>query len=260
MTTQAPERPILRYPGGKWRLAPWIISHFPDHKIYVEPFGGGASVLLRKPRSQYGEVYNDLDGEVVNLFRVLRDFPDELERVVHLTPFSREECALAMEGSTDSVERARLLLVRSHMAQGSCVTDVGTGLRSKRAGSALPAADWANFPQHLHAIVERMRGVVIENRNALDVMLNYDGHEALFYLDPPYVHSSRANRHARGYRFEMTDDEHIALSNAVKQLEGKVIISGYPSELYDELYQDWERVERVARTDRGADNVECLWL
>jgi len=117
-TSSAPKRPLLRYHGGKWLLAPWIISNFPAHRVYVEAFGGAGSVLLRKERA-YGEIYNDLDNEIVNLFRVGRARGDELRRALELTPFSRVEYRLSFEVSDDPVEQARRTVTRSLMGFGS---------------------------------------------------------------------------------------------------------------------------------------------
>jgi len=155
-------RPLLRWHGGKWRLAPWVIQHFPPHGIYVEPFGGAASVLLRKLRAR-AEVWNDLDGTLVNLFRVLRsERAGELIRALALTPFAREEYEDASEVAGDPVEEARRLVVRSFMGHGSDSSNraVSSGFRKSttRHGS-IPAEDWANHPPALRAIVERLRGV-----------------------------------------------------------------------------------------------------
>lgn len=164
------KRPILRWHGGKWILANWIIQHLPKHRVYVEPFGGAGSVLLRKPRS-YAEVYNDLDGEVVNLFRVARERGDELRRALELTPFARDEFALSYEPTEDPVEQARRTVARSFMGFGSNSHSKATGFRanSNRSGTT-PAHDWRNYPEAFVAVIERLRGVCIENRDAVEVM------------------------------------------------------------------------------------------
>jgi DNA adenine methylase len=255
-------RPVLRYHGGKWKLAPWIISHFPEHRVYVEPYGGAASVLLRKPRS-YAEVYNDLDGEIVNLFRVLRNPAQarELVRLVNLTPFAREEFDLSYLEDGDPIEQARRTIVRSFMGFGSAAaTGQPTGFRgdSNRSGTT-PAHDWANYPGVLTDIAERLAGVVVENRSALDVMQHYDKPEALHYVDPPYVFGTRSQKKA--YRHEMTDDQHRELAAVLHSLKGNVIVSGYACPLYDDdLYPDWRRVERQTHADGARDRVEVLWL
>jgi DNA adenine methylase len=190
----APTRPVLRWHGGKWKLAPWIISHFPKHRVYVEPFGGAASVLLRKERS-YAEVYNDLDRHVVGLFGILRDEAQaaRLKLALELTPFARAEFLTAYEDSDDPIESARRLIIRAFMGHGSdSATGVVSGFRanSNRSGTT-PAHDWANYPDALPATVERLRGVIVEQRDACDVMRQHDGPTTLHYVDPPYMHETR---------------------------------------------------------------------
>lgn len=259
-------RPALHYHGGKWRLAPWVISHFPPHRVYVEPFGGAASVLLRKPRS-YSEVYNDRWRRVVDVFEVLRDpgMADDLRRRLTLTPFARDEFEAADEVAHDAdidvVERVRLTIIRSFMGHGSESTraDKSTGFRSNSNRShTTPAHDWANWPRVVPAFVDRMRGVVIENQDAATVMSRHDGPDTLHYCDPPYPHSTRTLRH--GYAFEMTDDEHRDLAAVVRSLGGMVVMSGYDCDLYAELYSDWRRVETDALADGARKRVEVMWI
>ena len=280
-----PTRPVLRYYGGKWRLAPWVISHFPPHRTYVEPFGGAASVLMRKPRS-YAEVYNDLDEEVVNVFRVLRRpaLARQLRRYVELTPFARAEFEEAYSSdSADQVERARRTLIKAFMSFSSTgmFSDrargmrthasrqgIGTGFRGiGRAAGANAASDWARWPQAIPAFTERLRGVVIDRRPALDVMAQHDDVDTLHYVDPPYVLGTRGDNRLRGagsggsvYRHEMVDDDHRELLAFLRELSGMVVISGYPTSLYDDLLRDWTRLEREHRADHAKATVECLWL
>ena len=251
-------RPILRWHGGKWRLADWIISHLPNHRVYVEPFGGAASVLLKKPRS-YCEVYNDLDGEVVNLFRMVRDRGEELRRALELTPFAREEFAASYQATDDSLEQARRTVVRSFMGFGSNSHNQQTGFRanSSRCGTT-PAHDWRNYPGAFGAVVERLRGVVIENRPAADVMHAHDGDDTVHYVDPPYVAETRDK--GGDYRHEMTDADHASLAETLHTLRGAVVLSGYRSEMYSTFYAGWHVVERHARADGALPRVECLWL
>lgn len=267
MSLQVPTRPVLRYHGGKWVLAPWIIQHFPEHRVYTEAFGGAASVLLRKERA-YAEVYNDLDGEVVNVFRVLRDptTAAELERLLRLTPFARTEFEEAYEPSGDPVEQARRTLARSAMGFGSAAAmGAQTGFRSNTTRPyTTPATDWARYPEHVESYVRRLRGVVIENRPAAEVLLRYDHPDALHYVDPPYVHATRnqANPYdtKNHYRHELTDDDHRELATTLHGLEGMVVLSGYPCDLYDELYADWRCVTRTAFADGARKRTEALWL
>jgi len=267
----APTRPALRYHGGKWKLAKWLLTFFPRHHIYVESFGGAASVLLQKPRS-YGEVYNDLDDGVVNVFRVLRDptTAAELCRRINLTPFAREEFKAAYGDPVDEIDAAHKMIIRSFMGFGSAsMTRMHiTGFRSNsnRSGTN-PSQDWANWPRQIEAFTERLRGVVIENRPAHEVMLQHDAATTLHYVDPPYVPTTRSSlkgkNGARGhfYRHDMTEADHATLAESLHRLRGMVIVSGYPCDLYDrELYADWERHERRHMADGARPRIEVLWI
>ncbi len=256
-------RPLVRYHGGKWRLADWIIGFFPAHRVYIEPFGGGGSVLLQKARC-YAEIYNDLDAEIVNLFEVARDYGSELKRRCYLTPFSRVDFNLSYEVSRDPIEQARRTLVRSFMGFGSAsVSGQKSGFRanSNRSGTT-PAHDWANYPDALDAIVERLRGVVIEQRDAVDCIAAHACEDALIYVDPPYVHSTRYLKNkTRCYRHEMDDAAHTALAECLNALDCSVVLSGYTCELYDaDLYQGWHRFERAAFADGAKARTEVIWL
>lgn len=256
-------RPLVRYHGGKWKLAPWIISFFPEHRVYIEPYGGGGSVLLRKERS-YAEIYNDLDGEIVNLFKVAREHGHDLIAACELTPFAREEFKISYETSADPLEQARRTLVRSFMGFGSAAVSMqATGFRanSNRSGTT-PAHDWANYPEALKSTVERLAGVVIENRQAADCITQHDTNESLIYVDPPYVLDTRYMKEkTQCYRHEMADTDHIKLAELLHNVSGMVVLSGYPCPLYDEeLYADWTRIERQAFADGAKERTEVLWL
>lgn len=265
-----PTRPVLRWHGGKWKLGPWIISHFPTHRIYVEPFGGAASVLIRKSRA-FSEVYNDLDSEVVTLFRVLRDADHaaELIRRLQLTPFARDEFDLAYQPSDEPLEVARKLVIRSYMgyASDSAHTAGNTGFRAQSPKSGRsPEKDWLNYPQALAAIVDRIAGVVIENRPALQVMERHDAPDTLHYVDPPYVSETRSTKSRRGgaryhvYRHELEDEDHAELLGFLTRLRGMVILSGYPCAMYDDALVGWRRVEREALADGARPRTEVLWI
>lgn len=269
-TEAAPNRPVLRWHGGKWKLAPWIISHFPKHRIYVEPYGGAASVLLRKERS-YSEIYNDLDEDAVNLFQVLRDplKSVRLIQVLTLTPFSRAEFEQSYQACVEPVERARRLVVRSFMGFGSDAPNIElrTGFRAQSPQSTRsPENDWFNYPPALATIIQRLRGVVIERRPALDVLAKHDAPDTLHYVDPPYMPATRSQKSGRGrlkyhaYAHEMTDDDHCALLEALRHLAGMVVLSGYPTELYDDALRGWRRVTTSALADGARPRVEVLWI
>ena len=253
---------MLRWHGGKWLLAPWIISHFPPHRVYVEPYGGAASVLIRKPRS-YAEIYNDLDDDVVNLFRVMRsDQASKLVRDVIHTPFARTEFLESYQETPDPVERARRLIIRSFMGFGSDgFAGRATGFRSNsnRSGTT-PAHDWSNYSDALEKTIWRMDGVVIENKPALEVMAAADGPDTLHYVDPPYVHATRARASRKNYRHEMTDADHAELLAVLKSLKGMVVLSGYPCPAYEAELGGWERAERVALADGARERTEVLWI
>ncbi|HVT16382.1 MAG TPA: DNA adenine methylase [Thermoanaerobaculia bacterium] len=259
-------RALLRYFGGKTSLAPWIVSHLPPHRCYTEAYGGGAAVLLQKPRSPI-EVYNDLDSAVVGLFRVLRD-PAAAARLVDLvalTPYSRQEFLAAYEPADDPVEAARRLLVRSHMGHGgeaACGRKTGFRRLSHRRHlrGTHPALDWARFPQPLAHFADRLRAVVVEHADAAEVLSRYDSADTVHYLDPPYPKASRRTPCDHLYAHDLDDADHVALADLLHTLRGPVLISGYASPLYDRLYAGWHRLEQSAIANGGGKRREILWL
>lgn len=263
-----PDRPVMRYHGGKFRLAPWVIKHFPPHRLYVEPFGGAAGVLVQKERA-YAEVYNDLDGDIVNVFRVLRD-RDQCERLIEqllLTPYARDEFDAAYEPADDPIERARRTVVRAEMGFGSAGATKGTtGFRidtRRKHGTAQWL--WTRYPDSLARVCARLAGVMIENRPALSIIDQHDGEDTLFYVDPPYVMDTRnvGAKRGRYYSCEMTDDEHTQLLNKLAGVKGMVVLSGYESSLYLDALQGWSVARTEARISaaRGtALRTECLWM
>lgn len=256
-TDSCVQRPIVRYFGGKWVLAKWIISQFPKHRVYVEPFGGGGSVLLQKERS-YAEVYNDLDSEMTNLFEIARDRGSELKDKIYYTPFSRADFMQSYKPTPDPLERARRTIIKSYMGFGGNAISQVTGFRSNsnRSGTT-PAHDWKNYFSALDGIIERLRGVIIENRGAISCMEQHDSEYTLHYVDPPYVHETRGKNR---YRLDMTEKEHIKLAEFMHQAKGMVVISGYNCQLYEDLYKDFLRVEKRAFADGARERIECLWL
>ncbi len=255
-------RPPLRYFGSKWRIAPWIISHFPEHRVYVEPFAGGASVLIRKPKSKV-EIYNDIDSEIVNVFRILRSpkQSEKLKKNLILTPFSRDEYLSAFKKSKDPIEAARRTIIKAFMGHGSDSVNMGhiSGFRSKTSNEnthRCASMDWINYPPEIKKFCERLLGVTIENKPALDLIPDFDGKDTLFYVDPPYIHSTREGKD--NYRHEMKDDDHGRLLEKLRALTGMVVLSGYRTPLYDSL--GWKRVEFLALADGAKKRRECLWL
>jgi DNA adenine methylase len=260
-----PLRPVLRYHGGKAILREWILGFFPPHENYVEPFAGAASVFMAKPRVNH-EVLNDLDGAICNVFRVLRDpkTAAQLKRLCELTPFARDEFKAANVLKGSAVERARRTAVRAYLGFGSdSTTGSSTGFRANSAQNNRAAArDWQNWPSVIPAFVDRLRGVVIEQRPAIEVIRQQDSPHTLFYCDPPYLHGTRSTKtgRAHAYRHEMSDDDHRELAAILRDCAGMVIISGYACDLYADLYGDWKRVDRATFADGARPRVESLWL
>jgi DNA adenine methylase len=259
-------RPALRYHGAKFRLAPWLLQYFPQHSVYTEAFGGAAGVLIQKPRA-HGEVYNDLDGDVVNFFRVVRDPVQRaaLIEAVTFTPYARAEFELAWEHTEDSLERARRTAVRAQMGFGSAgATKGSTGMRTDLHRRFTTAQqDWVTFPEAIRAVGERFAGVLVENRPAIDVMRMHDGPDTLHYVDPPYVHSTRVMRKQGGYRHELTDAAQRELLDVLVTLKGIVILSGYESSMYTECLQGWPTFQTDARISAGrgtAIRTEVIWM
>lgn len=261
-------RPPIKYHGGKWYLKDWLISQFPPHDIYVEPFGGAATVLLNKEKCNT-EVYNDIEYTVFNLMRVLRDNPQDLlsrlsqiqyDREVYLkykeTYFSENFLLLS------HLEQAVTTFVVRRMSRGGLC---GTFSRSDRilpSGINAEVNAWLTaIDKVLPLVSQRLQGVLLFNLDAIK-LTQFDSPNTLFYLDPPYVTGSRVFKKA--YLSEMDDEGHRRLAESVKQLKGKVILSGYPSPLYEELYNDWEKCERFipnhsSHEEKKPLKTECVW-
>lgn len=264
----APTRPVLRWHGGKWRLADWLVARFPPHRVYVEPFAGAASVLLRKPPAAV-EVLNDRHRRLVNLFRLLRD-PDQAARLadlVRLTPYAEIEYRAGREPAADPLEDARRLRVLSWQSHGSNgASGTGTGRarltgwrRGDRGGHSNSAREWATLWAQVVAWADRRRGVFIECADALAVIRRWDGPDVLFYCDPPYPRATRTARNG-GYAHEFSDADHAALAAALHGIRGMAVVSGYPCPLYEALYGDWSRRAKRTLADAGAWRTEALWL
>lgn len=252
-------RPLLRYHGGKWRIAETVISYFPPHKVYTEAFGGGGSVLLRKTPSTT-EVYNDLCGDVVNAFTMMRDRGDELRRKLELTPFSRKEYKRCYQETADPLEAARRFIFRAHAGIGSDSARRNNGFRIGLCdGYISTAGSFAGLSETYPAIIARLRPVLIENRDASAVIKSFDTVHTLHYVDPPYPFETRKSKR-RGYNFEMRPADHEALAELLHGVAGMVIVSGYECDLYSRLYSDWRQVTIAARDNVNNDRVECLWI
>ena len=260
------KHPAMRYHGGKWRLAKWVISHMPEHRKYVEPFGGAAGVLLQKEPS-YCEVYNDLDSEVVNFFRVLRDpaLSQKLIEACVLTPYARAEFELAYESTDDPVELDRRMVVRASMGFGSAgATKNTTGFRidtERKYSTAMHL--WSRYPENIAALGQRFSAVLIENRPAISVLQSHDADDCLHFVDPPYLPEVRARAKEKLYFHEMSREDHQELIEVLHSLKGMVMVCGYESELYERAFKSWTKVSTTARISafRGTKTkTECMWL
>jgi len=253
--------------GGKFIHLNWLLPLLPSCHHYCEPFAGSAAVLLNREPSPV-ETYNDIDGEVANFFRVLRDQKDKLIEAIGLTPFSREEFYLALsraDNNTSDLERARRFFVRARQARTGLAQTASLGRwanckNTSRAGMSGVVSRWLGSVQDLPAIALRLLRVQIENRPALEVIKLYDGTDTLFYCDPPYVHASRGDRKA--YGFEMSDEEHRRLAEALGKTKGRVAVSGYRCGLMDALYKGWRCVAASPKHCHSIKKVrqEALWM
>jgi DNA adenine methylase len=266
-------RPPFPYYGAKVRLAPWIASMLPAHRVYVEPFCGSAAVLFAKEPATH-EVLNDRYSDVVTFFRVLRETPAELRRVCQLTPYSREEYAVAdlREPDLSDLERARRFFVRCHQSFNAEGAGHAAGWSNGMYRGSSQATTVRTTADALDVMADRLRGVVIENRDAAAVIARYDADDTAFYVDPPYLGSTRsgldaAKRRSRNYAHDMpNDDDHRALAEVLHGCAGAVLLSGYPSSLYEELYGDWWQaevsVQRPTTNQRGSTGTrapEVVW-
>lgn len=255
-------RPPVKWHGGKHYLAKKIIARLPEHKTYVEPFGGAASVLLNKEPSDV-EIYNDLDERITRLFRVIRNDGEELARRLALTPYSEVE--FEDESATDDeIEQARRDFVRWRQSIGGRGDGFSFTLHRVRRGMADVVSGYLSaIDEELPKIIARLRTVQIMNRPAVDIIKKWDSPETLFYCDPPYVSSTRVSKSV--YACEMDDLAHRELAEALHAAKGKVVLSGYESELYEELYGDW-RKENFDLPNNAAGGrekerkIEVLWM
>jgi DNA adenine methylase len=255
-----PARPALRFHGGKWRAAPFILSHLPEHHTYVEPYGGGASILLRKVPAPV-EVYNDLSHAAVRFFRVLRERPAELIRAIQLTPYARAEFQAARQTCDDDLEAARRFYILSWQGRGGPTAQWNTGWRFQRTidNRQYNCASWDDT-EHLWAVAGRLKHVQIECDDALAVIARYDRAGTVFVCDPPYVSATRSKWYAAAYEHEMGDEEHRALAATLHGIAGMAVVCGYPCPLYDDLYGDWTHVDYASLTDAATTRTERLWL
>lgn len=253
--------------GGKFSHLDWLLPLLPYTRHYCEPFGGSAAVLLNRVPSPV-ETYNDIDGEVVNFFRVLRDQKEQLIELIGLTPFSREELYIAVSQDTNGLsdlERARRFFVRARQARTGLAQTASSGRwatcrNTSRAGMGGAVSRWLGSVEGLPEVVERLLRVQIENRPAIEVLQQYDSEKTLFYCDPPYPHESRGDKNA--YKYEMGEGEHEELARVLRKVKGLVAVSGYHCGLMERLYRGWRCVEGPVKICHSvkAMRQEVLWV
>ncbi|MBC2392235.1 DNA adenine methylase [Listeria booriae] len=249
-------KPILNYPGSKRKMAKMLAKKMPQHSTYLEPYAGSLAMLFEKEKSAK-ETVNDLDGRVVNLFRVLRNNPDELKRLLLYTPFSREEYQNSYITNEDDIEDARLFLIRCWMAIGAKTSDI-TGWRSCIApNSPDTPQQWNSLVERIEPIARRLKEVQIENQDALKLIERYNRPYVFIYADPPYPLSTRTNRM---YANEMTDENHAELLTILKAHQGPVWLSSYENDLYNEALPNWEKRYFNVTAEAGAARTETLYI
>ena len=253
-------RSVLKYPGSKWRIAQQIVAQIPQHHSYVEPYFGSGAVFFHKKPSNI-ETINDLDDDVVNLFRIIRENPKPLIKAIELTPFSRTEYeeAYSQEPDTDSIERARKFLIRCWQGHGFRTTGEIVGWKNDVQGreAAYAVRHWYHLPQWISVVVERLREVQIEHRPALEVIKRFNNEKVFIYADPPYVLSTRCRKN---YNHEMTDNDHIELLQALIQHKGTAIISGYECDMYNDLLRGWGKMHFQTLDQLSQKRIETIWI
>lgn len=248
---------LLNYPGAKWGMAQQIVSLMPPHRSYLEPYFGSGAVLFTKPPSAI-ETVNDIDGDITNFFRVLREQPEKLAEWISMTPYSRDVFDDAHKNrGTDDFDKAYRFAIRSKMAHGyKTCQKTGFKVDVYARERSYCVSCWNRLPGDLLEAAQRLKGVQIENRHALDLIRRFNHSNVLIYADPPYLLETRSGKQ---YRYEMTDQDHLELLDALKQHAGPVILSGYPSEMYDRELSDWIRIARKSYNLNSDQRTEVLW-
>jgi DNA adenine methylase len=249
----------MKYPGSKWSMTDWIINFFPEHHSYLEPYFGSGAVLFNKPRSNI-ETINDKDGNVINLFYWIRKDPERLAREIYFTPYARQVYDEAfIEIPKDDFERAVNFYIRLNMGHGFRTTGEKVGWKNDVQGreKAYASQDWCKLPDKIILAAERLRGVQLENKKALDVIQRFNSPKVLIYCDPPYMLESR---HGKQYRCEMTDEEHEELLDILLNHKGKILISGYDTKLYQRKLTGWYQERTTAYSQVSSKKEEILWM
>ena len=248
---------ILKYPGSKWRIADWITEHFPEHKVYCEPFFGSGAVFFKKKPS-YIETINDVDGNIVNLFKVCRERPEALAKAIEFTPFSREEFVDCYDMTVgDAVERARRTLVRYHQSFGTTNSSKKSWRNVQTYGGPRCATMWNYLPDTIIECCERLKNAQIESIDGLKLIRRYNHPDTLIYCDPPYLRSLRKKNM---YAHELGDERHVELLEVLKQSKSKIILSGYDNDLYNEVLFDWRTDTKQTTAQMGLHRTEKIWM
>lgn len=250
---------VMKYPGSKWSIADWIISFFPEHHSYLEPFFSSGAVLFNKPRSNI-ETVNDLDGNVVNLFEWIKKDPERLAHEIYYTPFARQAYDEAFKMiPRDSLERAVNFFIQISMGYGFRTNGYKVGWKNDIQGreKAYAAQDWAEAPERIMQAAERLRGVQIERKPAAELISRFNYSNVLIYADPPYVLGTRCGKQ---YMCEMSDKDHEELLSVLLGHKGPVILSGYDNALYNDRLRSWYREEIDCRSQSGSRAREVLWM
>ncbi len=250
--------PILKYVGAKWRIARLITEFFPDHTHYVEPYLGSGAVFFTKAPVEH-EILNDLNSSIVNLFNVLRTRGDELAEAIALTPWSEEEYKRIERDCTDGdeLEHARKFLIRCWQAHGGTLYQVAGWKHNGLGGRAYPVRLWQKLPDRLVAAAQRLQDAEVRCLPALEIIQRYNSPDTLIYADPPYVISTRSRKY---YPFEMKEQDHIDLLDALDAHKGFVVLSGYAHPLYDNRLQHWHRITIPTVAEHGKARIEVLWV
>ena len=249
---------ILNYPGAKWGMAKQIVSMMPPHRSYLEPFFGSGAVLFNKPPSAI-ETVNDIDGDITNFFKVLRERPEELAEAISLTPYSRDVFNDAHENrGTESFDRAYRFAIRSRMGHGfKTYQKTGFKIDVYARERSYCVNCWNTMPERIFEAAARLKGVQIENRPALELIRKFNYDNVLIYADPPYLLNTRGGKQ---YKHEMNEQDHIELLAALKAHKGPVIISGYPSDMYDCELRSWNKVHKRSYNQNSDARTEVLWF
>lgn len=246
---------LIKYPGSKWNIASWIIQHFPSHKVYCEPFFGSGGVFFTKTPS-FIETINDIDGDIVNLFKVCRERPEELSRMIELTPWSRAEYIACADPATNEVERARRTIVRFKQSHSGC-NHLKSWRSSQSANSPSNTKSWNELPELIIEVCNRLKEAQIENRDALKIIECYNNADSLIYLDPPYPLQTR---NCKMYKSEMSDESHYKLLDIITKSKAAVCISSYENDLYNTMLKDWYKDSKSTIALTGDKRTEVIYM